>query len=82
MRRRYQIQGQLERMARLDDPYVTAWTTQQKQANGQVSALCPRGRVGTYNYRLSVKVDIDGITVGDSPAADAPVRTDRRTGTS
>ncbi|MFF2160094.1 hypothetical protein ACFVWP_05090 [Streptomyces sp. NPDC058175] len=46
----------------------TPWTTTQRQDHGAVSAPCPRGRVGTYNYRLAIAVEVAGIK------ADAPGR--------
>jgi hypothetical protein len=83
MREQYQIQRDSWTGWRgYDDLHTTSWTTQQQQANGQVSVLCPHGRVGTYKYRLAVTVDIDSIPVGDSPAASAPIRTDCGTGIS
>ncbi|MFD3477114.1 hypothetical protein [Streptomyces sp. NPDC058695] len=56
----------------------TPWTT----AHGTVSAPCPRGRVGTYNYRLAVTVEAAGIQADDSPAASADIRADCGTGIS
>lgn len=60
----------------------TPWTTVQHQAHGTVSAPCPRGRAGTYNYRLTVTVEVAGIKADDSPAANAGIRADCGTGIS
>ncbi|PJN11905.1 hypothetical protein CG723_13855 [Streptomyces sp. CB01635] len=60
----------------------TPWTTAQHQAHGTVSAPCPRGPVGTYNYRLAVTVEVAGIWADDSPAASAGIRADCGTGIS
>jgi hypothetical protein len=60
----------------------TPWTTRQDQSAGTVSALCPRGRVGTYNYRLAVAVEFQGLRVDPTSAASARIRTDCGTGVS
>lgn len=64
------------------DPLHTDWTTAQHQHETKPSALCPQGRTGTYDYRLAVSIEIEGVTVGDSRAASAPIRTDCGTGVS
>ncbi|MED7826109.1 hypothetical protein [Streptomyces chiangmaiensis] len=60
----------------------TPWTHEQRQAHGTVSVPCPRGRVGTYNYRLSVAVEVDGIQAEETAAASTVIRTDCGTGIS
>ncbi|MGP4113257.1 hypothetical protein ACTWP5_20370 [Streptomyces sp. 4N509B] len=60
----------------------TEWTGRRRQREGAVSEPCPRGRVGTYDYRLAVRVEVEGMTVGESLAASAPIRTDCGTGVS
>ncbi|MFC4496308.1 hypothetical protein ACFPA8_19455 [Streptomyces ovatisporus] len=60
----------------------TAWTPAQQQREGKVSAPCPDGRVGTYDYRLAVRIEVDGVRVGDSRAAGARIRADCGTGSS
>ncbi|MGG2464935.1 hypothetical protein ACO0M4_35135 [Streptomyces sp. RGM 3693] len=60
----------------------TPWTPAQDQSGGPVAASCPRGRVGTYAYRLAVTVEVAGLTVDDSPAASPRIRTDCGTGVS
>jgi hypothetical protein len=60
----------------------TGWTRGQSQSGGPVSELCPRGRVGTYDYRLAVAVEIEGVRVDDSTAAGRTIRTDCGTGVS
>jgi hypothetical protein len=60
----------------------TPWTSAQTQAGGPVTELCPLGRVGTYNYRLAVAVEVEGVRVSDSTAAGVRVRTDCGTGAS
>ncbi|MEU6318013.1 hypothetical protein [Streptomyces sp. NPDC047009] len=67
---------------RYDNHGQTDWTSQQDQSGHAVSAPCPQGRVGTYNYRLAVSVEIDGIQADDSMAASAEIRTDCGTGVS
>lgn len=64
------------------EPGYTAWTREQDQAHAAVSVPCPAGRVGTYNYRLAVAVDVDGIQADDSTAASAAIRADCGTGIS
>ncbi|MFG2881136.1 hypothetical protein ACGFYV_02210 [Streptomyces sp. NPDC048297] len=61
---------------------LTTWTSGRRQSHGKVSVPCPAGRVGTYNYRLAVAVEAEGIAADDSPAASAPIRTDCGTGVS
>lgn len=56
------------------------WSKAQRQHHGEVAVACPQGRVGTYNYRLAVRTEIDGVEVGDSRAASATVRADCGTG--
>ncbi|MFF0627359.1 hypothetical protein [Streptomyces sp. NPDC004296] len=60
----------------------TLWTPAQDPSGGPVAASCPRGRVGTYTYRLAVTVEVAGRTVDDSPAASPQIRTDCGTGVS
>lgn len=60
----------------------TPWTGDRRQTGEAVWEPCPQGRVGTYDYQLRVRVEIDGVEVGDSPATSAPVRTDCGTGVS
>jgi hypothetical protein len=64
------------------EPGYTPWTEEQNQDGEPVADLCPQGRVGTYNYRLTVRIEIDGVTVGDSRAASVRIRTDCGTGAS
>jgi hypothetical protein len=64
------------------DEQHTPWTAAQRQHAGRLSAACPKGRVGTYDYRLAVRLEIDGVTVGSSWARSAPIRTDCGTGVS
>ncbi|MGW0998961.1 hypothetical protein ACWD5V_37960 [Streptomyces sp. NPDC002523] len=61
---------------------LTSWTSEQRQSHGRVSVPCPDGRVGTYDYRLAVAVEVQGIEADDSTAASAPIRTDCGTGIS
>lgn len=60
----------------------SAWTQAQRQRDAGVSVPCPLGRVGTYNYRLAVRIEVDGVQVGDSRAASPAVRADCGTGSS
>jgi hypothetical protein len=46
----------------------TAWTGAQVQTAAAPSAPCPAGRTGTYDYRLSVVLEIAGRPVGDAYA--------------
>ncbi|MGP4026841.1 hypothetical protein [Actinomadura sp. 3N407] len=62
--------------------HMTAWTANQDQAVGAVKEACPNGRVGTYNYRLSVRIESDRVPVGDVDATSAPIRTHCGTGLS
>ncbi|MEO3749207.1 hypothetical protein [Streptomyces sp. B6B3] len=64
------------------DPQHTSWTGAGSQQGPSVTELCPQGRVGTYNYRLAVRVEVDSVTVGDSWAASPHIRTDCGTGAS
>ncbi|TYB46408.1 hypothetical protein [Actinomadura chibensis] len=61
---------------------ATAWTTGPEQSGRTPAEACPAGRVGTYNYRLTVRVEIEGATVGDSRAAAPRIRADCGTGVS
>jgi hypothetical protein len=61
---------------RYSDPQHTTWTETQRQEGAPVSDLCPQGRTGTYNYRLAIRIEVDGITVGESWAASPLIRTD------
>lgn len=63
-------------------PHTTAWTANQVQAVGAVTEPCPTGRVGTYDYQLSVRIGSDEAPVGDVHAASAPIRTHCGTGIS
>lgn len=65
-----------------DEPQSTRWTAAQHQHHGKLSTPCPQGRVGTYDYRLAVRLQIEGVTVGDSWAHSPPIRTDCGTGVS
>jgi len=60
----------------------TSWTTSRAQSGPSVTAACPAGRVGTYDYRLAVTVEVDGYTVDPSEAAGVPLRKDCGTGVS
>ncbi|MGW0082398.1 hypothetical protein [Streptomyces sp. NPDC003393] len=83
MRQRYEIQRDSWSGWRgYSKPGHTAWTRQQHQDHGLVSVPCPDGRVGTYNYRLAVTVEVAGIEADDSTAASAVIRTDCGTGVS
>ncbi|WP_262703301.1 MULTISPECIES: hypothetical protein [Streptomyces] len=64
------------------DPRHTKWTGGQRQEGAPVSDLCPRGRTGTYNYRLAIRIEVDGTPVGESWAAGPAIRTDCGTGAS
>lgn len=59
-----------------------AWTRAQTWRNGTVGDLCPRGRTGTYDYRLAVRIEMEHVTVGSSWAGGAVLRTDCGTGVS
>jgi hypothetical protein len=83
MRQRYEIQRDSWSGWRgYSKPGHTAWTRRQHQDHGLVSAPCPDGRVGTYNYRLAVTVEVAGIEADDSTAAGAVIRADCGTGVS
>lgn len=60
----------------------TSWTEARDQASEAVWEPCPQGRVGTYDYQLSVRIEIDGVEVGYSLATSAPIRTHCGTGVS
>lgn len=60
----------------------TSWTEARRQASEAVWEPCPQGRVGTYDYQLSVRIEIDGVEVGYSLATSAAIRTDCGTGVS
>lgn len=60
----------------------TPWTPAPEQGQRPPAEVCPSGRVGTYNYRLTARVEIEGMTVGDSRAAAPRIRTDCGTGVS
>lgn len=60
----------------------TSWTEADRQEGEAVWEPCPLGRVGTYDYQLSVRVEVDGVEVGYSLATSAPIRTDCGTGIS
>jgi hypothetical protein len=46
----------------------TGWTGASSQSSGALSAPCPAGRTGTYDYRLSVTLEIGGRPVGPAAA--------------
>ncbi|GAB3980457.1 hypothetical protein GCM10029978_078570 [Actinoallomurus acanthiterrae] len=94
MRQRYQVQRDSWNGMR---PYThlqeTHWTADQNQTGQPISVGCPRGRVGTYTYRLAVATEIDDdhlpaggtaddSSVGDSPATSPVIRTSCGTGVS
>ncbi|HEU5159809.1 MAG TPA: hypothetical protein VFU43_22630 [Streptosporangiaceae bacterium] len=61
----------------------TAWTAAQGQTVGPLSVPCPAGRTGTYDYRLSVVLEIAGKRVGNAYAhSDDGYRGDCGTGVS
>ncbi|KAB2350096.1 hypothetical protein [Actinomadura rudentiformis] len=60
----------------------TAWTSGQEQGGGRVTEVCPKGRVGSYNYRLSVNVESDSAPIGEAYAVSARIRADCGTGLS
>lgn len=60
----------------------TSWTEGPHQASEAVWEPCPQGRVGTYDYQLSVRIELDEMEVGYSLAASASIRTDCGTGVS
>lgn len=62
--------------------YTTPWTSGQDQSGARIDVPCPQGRTGTYDYRLTVQVEVTGVTVGDSQAASARIRQDCGTGVS
>lgn len=39
---------------------TTAWTSAQTQRSGALAVPCPAGRPGTYDYRLTVTLEISG----------------------
>ncbi|MFS2293588.1 MAG: hypothetical protein FWJ90_12940 [Actinomadura sp.] len=61
---------------------VTEWTRDQTQRMGNVTEGCPMGRVGTYDHRLSVRLELDEAPVGETYAASADIRTHCGTGAS
>lgn len=61
---------------------MTAWTAKQDQAVGAVTEACPKGRVGTYDYQLSVRIMSDQVPMGGVTATSAPIRTHCGTGIS
>jgi hypothetical protein len=65
------------------DDRWTAWTGAQSQAIGALSVPCPAGRTGTYDYRVSVVLEITGKPVGEAYAlSDDEYRGDCGTGVS
>ena len=44
------------------------WTAAQSRSGGALSVPCPAGRTGTYDYRLSVILEISGKPVGPAAA--------------
>ncbi|GAA2632211.1 hypothetical protein SMC26_21455 [Actinomadura fulvescens] len=60
----------------------TAWTTSQDQSGPEVTEVCPKGRVGSYNYRLTVHLESDSAPIGDAYAASSRIRADCGTGLS
>lgn len=62
---------------------TTPWTRHQTQAAGMLSAPCPAGRTGTYDYRVRVVLEIKGLPAGEVPAlSDDRFRGDCGTGAS
>lgn len=49
---------------RYTNPQRTEWVSGQTQSSGRLAARCPTGRTGTYDYRLTVELQISGIAVG------------------
>lgn len=64
------------------EPHRTQWTANQDQGMGAVTEPCPTGRVGTYDYQLSVRIESDKAPIGEVTAASAPIRTHCGTGIS
>lgn len=64
------------------EPRYTSWTEARDQASAPVWEPCPQGRNGTYDYQLIVRIEIDGVRVGNSLATSAQIRTDCGTGVS
>lgn len=61
----------------------TAWTRRPGQTGPAVNAACPRGRVGTYNYRLAVALEFTGyLGLADTEASGRTLRQDCGTGMS
>ncbi|MFD0852315.1 hypothetical protein ACFQ07_08780, partial [Actinomadura adrarensis] len=76
MRQRFQIERDSWSGWRLyGKPHTTTWTSGQAASMRAVSEPCPTGRVGTYDYRLSVRLETDHVPAGDVPAASAEIRT-------
>ena len=47
---------------------ATSWTSAQAQRSGALAVPCPAGRAGTYDYQLSVSLEITGRPVGEAIA--------------
>ena len=47
---------------------ATSWTSAQAQRSGALAVPCPSGRAGTYDYQLSVTLEITGRPVGEATA--------------
>ena len=47
---------------------ATSWTSAQAQRSGALAVPCPAGRAGTYDYQLSVTLEITGRPVGEATA--------------
>jgi hypothetical protein len=94
MRQRYQLRRDSWSGPRAyTSPAETPWTRSQNQTGRPPAAVCPSGRVGTYTYRLSVTLEIEGedlplggegvaLPVGESPASSPVIRTSCGTGVS
>jgi hypothetical protein len=83
MRQAYQVQrDSWSGWRSYTDWSYTPWTSGRKQSGPPVSALCPRGRVGTYNYRVAVAVQVQGLTAESLDAASQTIRTACGTGVS
>jgi hypothetical protein len=62
----------------------TAWTPAQTQRSGALAVPCPSGRPGTYDYQLSVTLEIEGrpFSADATAKSDDRYRGDRGTGIS
>jgi hypothetical protein len=92
MRQLYQIQrDSWSGWRAYGDRHDMPWTAAQRQDGPPISVPCPHGRVGTYDYRMSVVIEIDDDGVPpigtpydlsglDSAASSPPIRTSCGTG--